>query len=79
MINITTDIEEVLAQYARAIPDLYLDFDREAIQVVHSKYCIVDLVQFFDIVLVLSEDEELVVGEMKLSADFDLSYEIFED
>lgn len=77
--NITTDIEEVLAQYARAIPDLYLDFDREAIQVVHSQYCIRDLAQYFDIVLVLSEDEELVVGEMKLSADFDLSVAIFED
>ena len=73
MINITTDIEEVLAQFARAIPDLYLDFDREAIQVVHNENGV------FDIVLVLSEDEELVVGEMKLSADFDLSYEIFED
>jgi hypothetical protein len=73
MINITTDIEAILTQFARAIPDLYLDFDREAIQVVESGFGV------FDIVLVLSEDEELVLGEMVLSADFDLTYEIFED
>lgn len=79
MINITTDIEQILTQYAQAIPDLFLEYDREAIQVVHKHFFEVDLVQLFDIVLVLSEDEELVVGEMKLSADFDLSYEIFED
>lgn len=79
MINITTDIEEVLAQFARAIPDLYLDFDREAIQVVANGDGWNDGQLLFDIVLVLSEDEELVVGEMKLSADFDLSYEIFAD
>ena len=77
MINITTDIEKLLTSYAQALPDLYLDFDREAIQVVHKHFF--DLVQLFDIVLVLSEDEELLVGEMMLDADFALSYEIFED
>ena len=79
MINITTDIEKLLTSYAQALPDLFLDFDREAIQVVHKHFFEVDLVQLFDIVLVLSEDEELVLGEMKLNADFDLSYEIFAD
>lgn len=79
MINITTDIEEVLAQFARAIPDLYLDFDREAIQVVANDDGWNDGTLLFDIVLVLSEDEELVVGEMTLTADFDLSVAIFED
>lgn len=75
--NITNDIEQVLTQYARAIPDLYLDFDREAIQVVYSGRD--EGLVTFDIVLVLSEDEELLVGEMLLDADFALSYEIFED
>lgn len=79
MINITTDIEQVLTSYARALPDLYLDFDREAIQVVLGDNDWNDGELLFDIVLVLSEDEELVVGEMTLNADFDLSYEIFAD
>ena len=78
MINITTDIEQILTQYAQAIPDLFLEYDREAIQVVDNGVWH-DGQLPFDIVLVLSEDEELVVGEMTLSADFDLSYEIFED
>ena len=77
MINITTDIEKLLTSYAQALPDLYLDFDREAIQVVHSGRD--EGLATFDIVLVLSEDEELLVGEMMLDADFALSYEIFED
>jgi len=71
--NIRDDIETILTQYAQAIPDLFLEYDREAIQVVHSA------AGFFDIVLVLSEDEELLVGEMVLDADFELSYEIFAD
>lgn len=77
MINITTDIEAILTQFAQAIPDLFLQYDREAIQVVANNdgwnYGV------FDIVLVISDEEELVLGEMVLSADFDLSYEIFED
>lgn len=77
--NIRDDIEMILTQYARAIPDLYLDFDREAIQVVYTHVFDADLVQLFDIVVVLSEDEELLVGEMLLDADFALSYEIFAD
>lgn len=77
MINITTDIEAILTQFAQAIPDLFLQYDREAIQVVANNdgwnYGV------FDIVLVISDEEELVLGEMVLSADFDLSVAIFED
>ena len=79
MINITTDIEKLLTSYAQALPDLFLDFDREAIQVVLSDNVADFGLTGFDIVLVLSEDEELLVGEMMLDADFALSYEIFED
>lgn len=70
--NIRDDIETILTQYAQAIPDLFLEYDREAIQVVYND-------GKFDIVLVLSEDEEMLVGEMMLTADFALSYEIFAD
>lgn len=77
--NIRDDIETILTQYAQAIPDLFLEYDREAIQVVLGDGDWNDGRLPFDIVLVLSEDEELLVGEMELTADFDLSYEIFAD
>lgn len=75
--NITNDIEVILTQYAQALPDLFLEYDREAIQVVRN-YNIWNY-GVFDIVVVLSEDEELLVGEMTLDADFGLTYEIFAD
>lgn len=75
--NITNDIETILTQYAQAIPDLFLEYDREAIRVVRN-YNIWNY-GVFDIVVVLSEDEELLVGEMTLDADFGLTYEIFAD
>lgn len=77
--NIRDDIETILTQYAQAIPDLFLEYDREAIQVVLGDGDWNDGRLPFDIVLVLSEDEELLVGEMVLDADFALSYEIFAD
>lgn len=77
--NIRDDIETILTQYAQAIPDLFLEYDREAIQVVLGDNDWNDGRLPFDIVVVLSEDEELLVGEMLLDADFELSYEIFED
>lgn len=77
--NIRDDIETILTQYAQAIPDLFLEYTREAIQVVLGDNDWNDGRLPFDIVLVLSEDEELLVGEMLLDADFELSYEIFED
>lgn len=77
--NIRDDIETILTQYAQAIPDLFLEYDREAIQVVQNDNVWNDGSLVFDIVVVLSEDEELLVGEMLLDADFALSYEIFAD
>ena len=77
--NIRDDIETILTQYAQAIPDLFLEYDREAIQVVLGDSDWNDGRLPFDIVLVLSEDEEMLVGEMELNADFELSYEIFAD
>ena len=79
MINITTNIEDLLTAYAQVIPDLFLHYDRDEIQVVASNYCEIEHTSYFDIVLVISDEEELVLGEMVLSADFDLSYEIFAD
>lgn len=77
--NIRDDIETILTQYAQAIPDLFLEYTREMIRVVQNDNIWDEGALAFDIVVVLSEDEELLVGEMMLSEDFDLSYEIFAD
>ena len=67
----TISIEEVLLQYARAIPEVFLNYDNVEIQR-SSK-------NVWDIVFVESFESEVVLGEIVLSEDFEATFEIFED
>jgi len=72
-INLADDILAILTQSAKAIPDLFLDFDAERIEVVTTEDA-----GIFDIVIVESEDEELLVGEIVLDEDLNATFELFE-
>lgn len=72
-INIQEDIEAILTQYARCIPDVFSEFDIASVEVVFSG---VDGV--FDIVSVLDEDNEVVLGEIVVNYDFEAFFDIFD-
>ena len=72
-ISIRDDIIQIVTQYVRALPDVFTEFDITKVELVPGE----DFV--LDIVCVENEDEELLIGEAWVSADFRLFVEIFED
>ena len=72
-ISIRDDLEAILAQYARCIPEILMQYDLNQISVVFTE---VDGV--FDLVLIEDEDNEVVLGEIIVSEDLEASFEIFE-
>jgi hypothetical protein len=75
-INITQDIEEVLRQLVIAIPEVFLDYDVDLIELQVDDE---DRPTVWEIVFVESEDTELVLGEVVLMENFEAVIEIFED
>lgn len=75
-INITQDIEEVLRQLVIAIPEVFLDYDVDLIELEVDDE---DRPTVWEIVFVESEDTELVLGEVVLLENFEAEITIFED
>ena len=75
-INITQDIEEVLRQLVIAIPEVYLDYD---INLIELQVDDEDRPTVWEIVFVESENTELVLGEVVLMENFEAVIIIFED
>jgi len=73
--NIREDIETVLRQLAIAIPDVFLNYDVNRVELVVDD---VDRPAVWDIVFVESEETELVIGEIVLLEDFTASFDIFD-
>ena len=73
-IYIRDDIETILAQYARCIPEVLSTYDLSKVDVVFTG---VDGI--FDLVVIEDEDNEVVIGEIILSEDLEASFDIFED
>lgn len=73
--NLLEDIESVLYQLAIAIPDVFLNYDVNRVELVVDD---VDRPTVWDIVFVESEETELVIGEIVLSEDFTATFEIFD-
>lgn len=73
--NIREDIEAVLFQLAIAIPDVFLNYDVNRVELVVDD---VDRPAVWDIVFVESEETELVIGEIVLLEDFTASFDIFD-
>jgi hypothetical protein len=75
-INITQDIEEVLRQLVIAIPEVFLDYDVDLIELQVDDE---DRPTVWEIVFVESEDTELVLGEVVLLENFEAEIMIFDD
>jgi hypothetical protein len=84
-INITQDIEEVLRQLVIAIPEVFLDYDVDLIELQvddgsdYDEDRQVTIPTVWEIVFVESEDTELVLGEVVLMENFEAVIMIFED
>lgn len=74
-INIREDIEAVLFQLAIAIPEVFLNYDVNRVELVVDDE---DRPTVWDIVFVESDETELVIGEIVLSEDFTATFDIFE-
>jgi hypothetical protein len=74
-ISIRDDIENVLRQFAIAIPEVFLNYDVDRVELVVDDE---DRPTVWDIVFVESDETELVIGEIVLSEDFTASFEIFQ-
>ena len=69
-VSIKQDIEQVILQYVKSIPDIFLEFEE------------VELVEiepfFWEIIHVESEEIETVLGEVTLNHDLSINVDIFE-
>ena len=76
-LSIREDIEVVILQLVRAIPDVFLNYDVNSVQLV--EYHEDGLVGSWDVVFVESDDYELVIGEAVLGSDLFVEIDIFSD
>ena len=72
-ISIRDDIEQVILQYARSIPEVFMAYDIESIEVWERSSLV------WDLIFVESEETELVIGEITLNSDFEAFFDIFEE
>jgi len=71
-ISIRDDVEQVVLQYVRAMPEIFTEFDIASVEL--QPYDVDRQVFAADIVFVESDDFELVLGEV--TVDFDLMLEV---
>lgn len=74
-ISIRDDIEQVIRELVVAIPEVYLDYDINSIELQVDDE---DRPTVWEIVFVESENTELVLGEVVLMENFDAEITIFE-
>ena len=76
-LSIREDIEVVILQLVRAIPDVFLNYDVNSVELV--EYHEDGLVGSWDIVFVEDDDYEVIIGEAVLGSDLFVQIEIFSD
>ena len=76
-ISIREDIEVVILQLVRAIPDVFLNYDVNSVELV--EYHEDGLVGSWDIVFVEDDDYEVIIGEAVLGTDLFVEIDIFSD
>ena len=76
-ISIREDIEVVILQLVRAIPDVFLNYDVNSVELV--EYHEDGLIGSWDIVFVESDDYEVIIGEAVLGTDLFVEIDIFSD
>ena len=76
-ISIREDIEVVILQLVRAIPDVFLNYDVNSVELV--EYHEDGLIGSWDVVFVESDDYEVIIGEAVLGSDLFVEIDIFSD
>lgn len=76
-ISIRDDIQQIVLQYVRALPDIYLSCDPARVELV--EYHEDGMVFSADIVLVESDDTELVLGDLSLGTGLILEIDLYPD
>ena len=76
-LSIREDIEVVILQLVRAIPDVFLNYDVNFVELV--EYHEDGLVGSWDIVFVEDDDYEVIIGEAVLGSDLFVEIDIFSD
>ena len=76
-LSIREDIEVVILQLVRAIPDVFLNYDVNSVELV--EYHEDGIVGSWDIVFVESDDYEVIIGEAVLGSDLFVEIDIFSD
>jgi hypothetical protein len=74
-ISIKSDIEQVLLQYARAIPEIFTNYDISYVEITKNP----EDTNVWDIVFVESFESEVLLGEIVLYGDLSATFDIFED
>lgn len=78
IISLRDDLEQAILQYVRAIPEIYLEYDVNSVELVGYD----DdrgLVAQYDIVFVESDETEIVLGDAQVGTDLILEVDIYSD
>lgn len=76
-ISLRDDVEQVILQYVRALPDVFMDYDISRVELV--TYNEDGSIYSADIVFVESDETEIVLGELSLGTDLFLEISIYSD
>ena len=76
-ISIRDDIEVVILQLVRSIPEIFLDYDINQVQLV--EYHEDGQVYSADIVFVESDEYEVVLGDVVLNSDLFVEIDVYSD
>lgn len=76
-ISIRDDVEQVVLQYVRALPEIFTEFDIANVEL--QEYDVDRQVFAADIVFVESDDYELVIGEVTVGTDLILEVEVYSE
>ena len=77
IISLRDDLEQIVLQYVRAIPEIYMDYDVDSVELV--EYHEDGQVYSADIVFVESDDVELVLGDVSVGTDLMLEVDIYSE
>lgn len=76
-ISIRDDVEQVVLQYVRALPEIFTEFDIASVEL--QEYAVDGAVFAADIVFVESDDYELVIGDVTVGTDLILEVDIYSE
>lgn len=75
IISIRDDVEQVVLELVHAIPEIFLDYDINSVQLV--EYHEDGQIYSADIVFVESDDYEVVIGDVSLGTDLFVHIDVY--